>query len=76
LLGGRRRAEVRCSVDVAEILERRDPELVECPSTPGTGSGIIWNSSATLANGSEANSIGPACSASTIDGPSDGMMRK
>src|SRR5581483_4402214 len=34
------------------------------------------NSAATFANGSDANSIGPACSASTIDGPSAGMIRK
>ena len=42
----------------------------------GTGSGICCSSPPTLANGSVANSIAPACSASTIDGPSAGMIRK
>ena len=42
----------------------------------GTGNGICCISPPTLANGSAANSIAPACSASTIDGPSTGMIRK
>ena len=77
VLGRRRRAEVRLQRDVAEILQRDDAERVGVArASPGTGSGICRSSSATLANGSDAKSIGPACSASTIDGPSGRMIRK
>ena len=41
-----------------------------------TGNGTCLSSLATLANGSEANSIGPVCNASTIGGPSCPMTRK
>src|SRR6516225_10115186 len=52
------------------------PSAFEWPRMSGTGNGICCRSSAALANGIVANSIGPACSARTNVGPSAGMIRK
>ena len=42
----------------------------------GTGSGTCCSSRATFAKGSDAKSIAPACSASTVEPPSGEMTRK
>ena len=68
--------------DAPAASRRRDPRARRCrrdPSVrgwPAPGSGTRWNSSPTLANGSVAKSIGPACSASTTDSPSARRIRK
>ena len=59
VFGERGRAQMRLQRDVAEVVLRQNPEGSECPSTRGTGSGICRSRSATFANGSDANSIGP-----------------
>ena len=77
VLDRRRGAEMRLQRDVAEILEcddaDRDPNA---RGSPARAAAPARSSSATFANGSVANSIGPACSASTIDGPSTSRTRK
>ena len=76
VLGRRRRAEVRLQRDVAEILQREDAELVGVAEDRRHRQRHLLQQPATLTNGSVAKSIGPACSASTIDGPSAGRIRK
>ena len=76
VLGGRRRAEMGLQRDVAEILERENAERIGVAEQCRHRQRICRSSAATLANGSEANSIGPTCSARTMERPSGWMMRK
>ena len=77
VLGRRRRAEVRLQRDVAEILQREDAERVRvAEDRRHRQRHLLRAARATFANGSVAKSIGPACSASTIDGAVGRMTRK